>query len=258
MVNELAAIVSGLVMAQSAAAAFEESYSIPNALGLQPTAMATLSLPSARAYADEAIPDILAFQNDAALASFDAGSNFGRLSRLATGFSLPGPFRVEAEVSYLQHNVDMSRAFTLNSQDPDENDEALLFDRTSTIGTDFDAIVTDGLGKVETKATFANGFMDLPWQQGAFSPYLGAGVGVAEVDVDYRPNGVEVLNQSSTVFAYQFMVGADYSVGERFDWTMTARYRGMSNHDVRSDILPSAFRMEGDGLITEFGLRYGF
>ena len=274
MVSELMTVALAMALTgQSGVAApndWDQSYNIPTSLGLDALEpeltididIAPLWTTEFGGTANDPAPDILAFQNEAELAAFDqrfdAGFDFGRLSRLATGLTLPGPFRIEAEVSYLQHNVDMSRAFSMKNQDLDDEDEGRLPDTPDARSVDVGAVVADGLGRVETKATFANGFMDLPWQRGALTSYLGAGVGIAEVDVDYRPGGVEVVNHSSTVLAYQVMVGADYAVGDHFDWTLSARYRGMSNHNMESNVLPAAFQVEGDGLITEFGLRRRF
>ncbi|WOI53210.1 outer membrane protein [Parvularcula sp. LCG005] len=188
------------------------------------------------------------------------GLNFGNFTNLAAGYRFSSRFRIEAEVSYLQNDTATYRAFSIASDDPNREDEDKdARDRYYTPpGNDLDSIFSSGYGKVETKATFANGFLDLPIKESRWVPYVGAGIGIAEVDVDFRPGGVDLVNMDETVFAYQAIVGMAYEFKSDTDLTLGARYRGMSDVSVNTEYLPPAFSVENEGLVGEVGLRLGF
>ena len=190
--------------------------------------------------------------------TIDTGFDFGRFANLAAGLTVTDTFRIEAEVSYLQHDVEVSRAFQMENQDLDENETSRLVVSQGAPRLDYDQIVAEGLGRVETKATFANGVYDLPFGGANFAPYIGAGVGVAQTNLNYTPGGTALLNESDTVVAYQFMLGAHYQAGRKTDVTFGARYRGMGTADITVDLLPPEFSFEGEGFVGEIGLRRTF
>lgn len=255
-------VLAGLA-AQSDAPAPEQSFNITSALLIEAPSPETATILEVQHLFTHAAPhrssddptatffDLFHREN---FAHLNAGFNLGRLSRLQTGMSLPGPFRIEAEVSYLQHDVDVGRAFLIGAEATGDETEKNLHAPTPNL----EAVLRDRMGKVEAKATFANGFVNLPWAQSLLQPYLGAGIGVAQVDIDYRPSGITVMNESNTVFAYQLMAGAQFKSEAGVDWRLSARYRGMDDHDMDETLLPHALQLEGEGVIAEFGLRYGF
>ncbi|MEM9988728.1 MAG: hypothetical protein AAF723_04340, partial [Pseudomonadota bacterium] len=104
---------------------------------------------------------------------FETSFDFGRFANLAAGFKVAQNFRVEAEVAYLQHDVDVGRAFQLENQDLGNGQDsslAILLREEDVRELDLASILSGGVGKVETKATFANGFWDVPLQQGRLTP----------------------------------------------------------------------------------------
>ncbi len=191
--------------------------------------------------------------------NLDTGFDFGRFANLAAGYAFGNALRVEAEVSYLQHDVDVFRSFSLDNQDLEE--EGLLqfaMPQGEGFGVDVSGSVAEGRGTVETKATFANGFYDMPFGGRNLSPYLGAGVGMAQVRVDYRAETPTPMQMDDTVLAFQVMAGASYQLGREIDVVFGARYRGMGEASVSQELLPPAFSLEGEGFVGEFGLRRDF
>lgn len=195
-----------------------------------------------------------------AVAGFDSEFDFGRFANLAAGLHLTKNFRVEAEVSYLQHDVDMFRAFQIENQDfnvKDEEDPDQPY-MSDPLDIDLNRLITDRQGRIETKATFANSFLDLPIKGRAIKPYIGAGIGVAQIDVDYRPGGLRVIDDSQTQMAYQVMIGATYAVRGQMDMVINARYRGLEGAEFDSSILPKELDLSGEGVVAEFGFRHNF
>jgi len=89
---------------------------------------------------------------------------------------------------------------------------------------------TSGVGRIETRSLFANVYYDFPGY-GDFIPYIGAGVGKADVKVtdvryisifvdSHRPANrrrvVQDTDMEDTVYAWQLHAGADYRVNRRF------------------------------------------
>ena len=86
-------------------------------------------------------------------------------------------------------------------------------------------------GEAKSDAFMLNGYYDFA-TSGAFIPYLGAGIGMAKVKFDDLgvsaiPN---VLNDSESQFAYQFMAGGEYRFAE--SWGLFAEYRYFATGDV--------------------------
>ncbi|MDD9869745.1 MAG: outer membrane beta-barrel protein [Gammaproteobacteria bacterium] len=89
---------------------------------------------------------------------------------------------------------------------------------------------TSGVGRIETRSLFANVYYDFPGY-GDFIPYVGAGIGRADVKVtdvryisvfvdSHRPTNrrrvVQDTDMEDTVYAWQLHAGADYRVNRRF------------------------------------------
>lgn len=115
-------------------------------------------------------------------AEFDSGLGFSGVF----GYDFGTP-RVEAEIGYLKNDID-----TLSTQ-----------------GT-----TVQGSGDASSWRFMVNGYVDLE-NRSSFTPYLGAGIGVADVSVD----GVNISNyslgsESDTSFAYNFMAGIGWEIVE--------------------------------------------
>ncbi|MDB5423452.1 MAG: hypothetical protein JWQ29_868, partial [Phenylobacterium sp.] len=79
-----------------------------------------------------------------------------------------------------------------------------------------------GAGDLKTVAGMLNGYYDFN-RQGAWQPFVGAGVGVAQVKVD---GGLS--NGDDTGFAYQFKVGVAHPFNDRLTGEVAYRYLGVN------------------------------
>ena len=181
--------------------------------------------------------------------SFDGGS--GILAGLAVGYRL-GSFRVEGEYFY--------RGTRYGSTDepgfPDEMEpDGVWYPSESTQYNDG---VEDAVDNLMSHNVFANLYYDYR-SDSKFTPYVGVGIGLARVSVDYRtrwwrnPNGDEIkvikdehintqftaaeLNDrlagllsndeatmTDTLFGYQALAGVDYQVSEPLTIGLKFRY----------------------------------
>ncbi|MEM9421463.1 MAG: hypothetical protein AAF986_02995 [Pseudomonadota bacterium] len=177
--------------------------------------------------------------------------DFSKITNLVAGISLSRSVRFEGEVSYLQHDVDVFRSFVLSNQDLDGS--------VSTLRVDLDGLLVDNVGRVRTKTSFANAIFDLPLKHGHLTSFMGAGVGLAEVDIDYAPNRVSIVNESKMAFAHQFMVGASYRPNLDTELVLNARYRGMVSGDfIDPNMLLEGFSVKDENIVGEVGFRRNF
>ena len=110
---------------------------------------------------------------------FDAGIGFGFFG----GWEFGNGVRAELELSYRHNGADRQRS------------PSLILD-----------------GSTSAFALMANGLYDFNINMGQLSPYLGAGLGFARVDADIDSGGVQQVDDSDVVFAYQFIAGVGYSI----------------------------------------------
>lgn len=137
--------------------------------------------------------------------SFSASGGSGNLS-FDTGWSLGavagynfGTWRLEGEYAYRSNSNDGS----------------------VTAGTS--GFTESGGGDTVTNALFLNAFYDFRMVSPTVYPYLGAGGGVAWVDQELSTPSFRV-DDSDTVFAYQFIAGIGFDVSKAFTMTLDYRY----------------------------------
>jgi len=126
---------------------------------------------------------------------FDLGFRVGG----ALGYDF-GAYRVEGEIAYRLNDTDVGTA--------------------SGFGT---GPVT---GEVSAISFMANGYYDFLMQNSPLVPYLGLGVGFANVDADFTaPNSpLTLIDDSAIVFAWQFMFGLGYNISSTTTLTVDYRY----------------------------------
>ena len=187
--------------------------------------------------------------------SFDGGS--GILAGLAVGYRL-GSFRVEGEYFY--------RGARYGSTDepgfPDDMEpDGVWYPSESSQYNDG---VEDAVDNLISHNVFANLYYDYR-SDSKFTPYVGVGLGLARVSVDYRtrwhrnPNGDEInvikpphgdveLNQrlagllsndeatmTDTLFGYQALAGVDYQVSEPLTIGLKFRYAMFGEFEDNSE-----------------------
>jgi len=207
---------------------------------------------------DETVPataDFDAIAADTALAwntEFDTGFAING----QVGYAFDNGLRVEAEVAYSEYGVDAHSGLNVGGADIDALDVAVLTRgaaaaTNATVG----AVLADGQGDVSSIGLFGNVFYDIQTGSG-FKPFVGAGVGVQSVSVDYVPSGVAVADESDTVLSYQLMAGASYEVTEKVELFGQYTYRaGFDDADVELDLLPATLGVETGQSIVSAGVR---
>ncbi|MEM9234986.1 MAG: outer membrane beta-barrel protein, partial [Pseudomonadota bacterium] len=95
-------------------------------------------------------------------------------------------------------------------------------------------------------------------QNSPITPYIGAGIGVGFVDVDYSPSGVGIISDDDTRFAYQAMAGASYAMTEQTALFGEVSYRGTTDVEVTTVLFPGELDIENRGVTAEVGVRFTF
>jgi OOP family OmpA-OmpF porin len=105
-----------------------------------------------------------------------------------------------------------------------------------------------GAGDLKTIAGMLNGYYDFN-RQGAWQPFVGAGVGFAQVKVDGGPS-----DGDDTGFAYQFKVGVAHPFNDRLTGEVAYRYFGVNGLEFGN----GPGRLDGDfsTQAVSVGLRY--
>jgi len=81
---------------------------------------------------------------------------------------------------------------------------------------------------------------------------------VSQVDVDYSPSGVGIIDGDDTVFVWQAKAGITW----RFDseWEAYGEYAYRQSDDITFDnqLFPGTLDIENQQSLVSFGLRYRF
>jgi len=134
----------------------------------------------------------------------------------------------------------------------------LIAGNVGDLGVSVANLVADGRGEIETHTYMLNAYYDfdlgLP-----LTPYLGIGIGNTTFDINYRPSGVQIINDESNNLAWQLMVGASYTLNDVTKIHASWRYRDGERPTEPSTLLPARFKLDSDGTHTlDIGIRYSF
>jgi OOP family OmpA-OmpF porin len=110
----------------------------------------------------------------------------------------------------------------------------------------FDAQDTHGFGRTSLLGGFVNGYYNF-FNKGAWRPFVGAGVGVADV---------RSFGASDTRFAYQAKVGIDHPFSDRLTGEVAYRYVGVPG--LRAEGESGGFHGDYHASLVTVGLRYRF
>ena len=136
--------------------------------------------------------------------SYDTG--FGFVAALGT--SLQDDIRVEAELGYRKNDLDEIKVDGLGSGDID--------------------------GDVTTVSLMGNAYYDFSTES-SFSPYIGAGLGYANIEGDLDDFG----DEDDNVFAYQLILGGSFPSSETL--SIDLQYRYFATEDPEFDGLDSEY-----------------
>jgi opacity protein-like surface antigen len=183
---------------------------------------------------------------------FDTGYNISAFA----GYRFEGGFRIEAEIGYSQFNVKTHSGVTVGGTNIDALDVAVLTRGTpAAANPSVGAVVGNGnFGRVKNLGGYANAYYDFN-AGGKFQPYLGGGVGIQRVSVNYSPSNVQVGIGKKTVFAYQLMAGATYKVSPGLELFAQYNYRAASRAQIPLQLLPATLGVESKQSLISVGLR---
>lgn len=136
--------------------------------------------------------------------SGDASFDDGPVGLVGLGYGF-GPFRAEGELGYRENDL-----------------------------KSFSGGAGAASGEVRTWSMMANGFYDFN-VGGSVTPYVGAGVGVARVDLDgISQGGTALADDRDDVFAFQAMAGLRVPLSDRLSADLGYRFFTTQNPDFTS------------------------
>ncbi len=138
--------------------------------------------------------------------TYDPGFRVGG----ALGYDF-GSFRAEGEIAYRSNDTDEGAIFGVCCGPVDGDVSALSF--------------------------MANGYYDFHMASSPLVPYLGLGVGFANVTADITAptiSSLALIDDSDIVFAYQFMAGVGYNINPTTTLTVDYRYFATSDPEFPS------------------------
>lgn len=176
----------------------------------------------------------------------------------AYGLRFQDQFRVEGEISYTSADIDTHGGVTVGGDAIGGADAAVLITGSAPLGVSVSDLVADGQGDVTSVGYALNGYYDFPVRDTAFTAYIGAGAGVAEVEVDYSPSGTQIVSDTEMVGFYQLMGGGSYALSDDTEFYAGYRWRQSEDAQTNSTLIPSTLDVENASHILEAGVRYTF
>jgi opacity protein-like surface antigen len=184
---------------------------------------------------------------------YDKGNQYA----LAFGWDT-GLIRLELE--YLNSDSDIDKHVGVNAAGIDLSGidaGVLISGNTGDLGVSVADLVADGQGDIETTALMLNAFYDFDLG-GNWSPYLGAGVGQIDTDINFSPSGVAVLSDSDDDFGYQLFAGVSYKISESLSVFLNYRYMDGGQVNLDASLLPARFDLDNTRQSLDLGLRFAF
>ncbi len=176
----------------------------------------------------------------------------------AYGYRLTESFRIEAEISYTSADVDTHTGVSVGGGDVSGADAAVLITGSPALGVTVGDLVADGQGDISSVGYAVNLYYDFATDELPVDLYAGLGLGIAEVNVEFSPSSISVVDDSEMVGLFQLMLGASYPLAEGTDLFGGYRYRQTGDAEVDSTLIPATLDIENTNHILEFGVRYAF
>jgi opacity protein-like surface antigen len=162
------------------------------------------------------------------ISKFEDGYGVG----VALGMKLPSRFRVEGELFWQENDIDSGRLGPV---------------QLSALG---------GLnGDVGVWGGMLNGYYD--FMDGPLVPFIGLGVGYAQVDANVNLGDISVIDDDDTVLAYQGILGVSYDFMPNLQGVLAYRYLSLDDPQFK-DQIGEKVDSEYDSQSVDVGLRYSF
>ncbi|MEO1039416.1 MAG: outer membrane beta-barrel protein [Pseudomonadota bacterium] len=175
----------------------------------------------------------------------------------AYGWRLNDAVRVEGEISYRQSDVDTHTDVAAGGGAIGAADAAVLITGAAPLGVTVADLVADGQGELTSLGFAVNAYYDFP-TSGAFGFYVGGGLGLENIEIDFSPSATSIIDDDQLVLFGQVMAGGAFAISETT--SLYGGYRYRLSEDVETDValVPAALDIENRAHILEFGLRYSF
>lgn len=194
-----------------------------------------------------------------------AGADVGWTTEFDNGYAASaaigarsGALRGEVELAFQSSDIDTHSGVSAAGLALDSVDAGVLITGSAPLGVTVGELVDDGQGSIESLFVMANAYYDFSLGDMGVKPYVGGGLGYAQVDVDYSPSGVGIVDDDSGVLAYQAMAGATLPLSERIELFGGYRYRATEDVEVDVSLFPATLEIENETHLFEVGLRYAF
>lgn len=193
------------------------------------------------------------------------GTAVGWTTEFDTGYAINGAIgkdygwlRGELEVAYQYNGVDTHGGVTAGGIALDNEDAGVLITgQASNLGVTVGDLVAAGEGDLRTIFVMANAIAEFE-SSSRITPYIGGGVGVGFVNVEYAPSATTIIDDNSTNFAYQAMAGLGYEVTPQTTLFAGYRYRATTEPSVDASLFSANFDIENRASIVEAGVRFNF
>lgn len=181
----------------------------------------------------------------------------GMAASAEVGMRYGGGLRSGLELAYTQADVDTHAGVRLGGTLIDGVDAAVLTGSATQLGATVGQVVADGRGEITNTALFANLYYDFDLG-GPFEPYVGAGIGFAQVDVDYSPSGVGIIDGDDTAFAWQLKGGVTWKLDRNWDIYGEYAYRQTDDITLDNTLFPGTLNIENTQSVISVGARFRF
>lgn len=194
-----------------------------------------------------------------------AGTPYGWETEFDGGWAISGEvgllyasgLRSGIELTYSTADVDTHKGVNVAGTVIDGVDAAVLTGSRNQLGATVGQVVADGQGSISSTGVFLNLYYDFI-ELGSFYPYLGAGIGLMSVDVEYNPSGVKIVDQSETKMGFQLKAGLTWRTTENIDLYGEYVFRMTDDIEVDNSLFPGKLDIENKQHLVSVGLRYRF
>lgn len=195
-----------------------------------------------------------------------SGTGLGWETELGTGYAIFGALgyamdnglRFEAEFAYRDNSINSHSGVAVGGGVIDSEDAGVLITGSDNLGVSVGDLVADGQGDVTSWSVMGNLFYDFKTANASIVPYLGVGIGYAEVDSKYAPSGVGILDDKDRGFAFQIMGGIAYALSDTTHLFVGYRYFQADDPTNGVDLIPASLKGEYKTHSVEAGLRFFF
>jgi opacity protein-like surface antigen len=171
------------------------------------------------------------------------------------GFFYGSGLRSGIEIVHSKADVDRHSGVRLGAATLDGVDAAVLTGSATQLGATVGQVLSRDDGEISHTALFANAYYDFN-REGAIRPYVGAGVGVSKVDVQYSPSGVGVIDGDDTKFAWQGKAGVTWAFSDALQFYGEYAYRATEDITLTNRLFPGSLDIENEQHAVSIGLRF--